>query len=245
MKRAVIMGATSGMGMAVSRILAEKGWRLGIAGRREEKLKELQALFPDRISYQVIDIEKDDAPVNLQVLIEKIGGMDLYFHGSGVGWHNEELDLSTELKTVSTNALGFTRMVDSAWHYFCQRGGGHIAVISSIAGVKGLGPAPSYSATKGFDNTYIQALAQLSQEASWNHFHRYPAGICRHSSAGYFKASLSDAHAAPEGFQDDCEGHREKKEGGCHRLALPRSCFLLEAFAELDMGTDQVIAPRF
>ena len=164
MKRAVIMGATSGMGMAVSRILAEKGWRLGIAGRREEKLKELQALFPDRISYQVIDIEKDDAPVNLQVLIEKIGGMDLYFHGSGVGWHNEELDLSTELKTVSTNALGFTRMVDSAWHYFCQRGGGHIAVISSIAGVKGLGPAPSYSATKGFDNTYIQALAQLSRK---------------------------------------------------------------------------------
>lgn len=164
MKRAVIMGATSGMGMAVSRILAEKGWRLGIAGRREEKLKELQALFPDRISYQVIDIEKDDAPVNLQVLIEKIGGMDLYFHGSGVGWHNEELDLSTELKTVSTNALGFTRMVDSAWHYFCQRGGGHIAVISSIAGVKGLGPAPSYSATKGFDNTYIQALAQLSHK---------------------------------------------------------------------------------
>ena len=164
MKRAVIMGATSGMGMAVSRILAEKGWRLGIAGRREEKLKELQALFPDRISYQVIDIEKDDAPVNLQVLIEKIGGMDLYFHGSGVGWHNEELDLSTELKTVSTNALGFTRMVDSAWHYFCQRGGGHIVVISSIAGVKGLGPAPSYSATKGFDNTYIQALAQLSRK---------------------------------------------------------------------------------
>ena len=164
MKRAVIMGATSGMGMAVSRILAEKGWRLGIADRREEKLKELQALFPDRISYQVIDIEKDDAPVNLQVLIEKIGGMDLYFHGSGVGWHNEELDLSTELKTVSTNALGFTRMVDSAWHYFCQRGGGHIAVISSIAGVKGLGPAPSYSATKGFDNTYIQALAQLSHK---------------------------------------------------------------------------------
>ncbi len=159
------MGATSGMGQEVARILAGKGWKIGVAGRREEKLKELQHLFPQNIEYQVIDIEKENAPELLLSLVEKIGGMDLYFHGSGVGWHNEELDLSTELKTVSTNALGFTRMVDSAWHYFRQKGEGHIAVISSIAGVKGLGPAPSYSATKSFDNTYIQALAQLSRSS--------------------------------------------------------------------------------
>lgn len=165
MKRAVIMGATSGMGQEVARILAGKGWKIGVAGRREEKLKELQQLFPQNIEYQVIDIEKENAPEQLLSLIDKIGGMDLYFHGSGVGWHNEELDLSTELKTVSTNVLGFTRMVDSAWHYFRQKGEGHIAVISSIAGVKGLGPAPSYSATKSFDNTYIQALAQLSRSS--------------------------------------------------------------------------------
>jgi short-subunit dehydrogenase len=159
------MGATSGMGQEVASILAGKGWKIGVAGRREEKLKELQQLFPQSIEYQVIDIEKDNAPELLLSLVDKIGGMDLYFHGSGVGWHNEELDLSTELKTVSTNALGFTRMVDSAWHYFRQKGEGHIAVISSIAGVKGLGPAPSYSATKSFDNTYIQALAQLSRSS--------------------------------------------------------------------------------
>ena len=116
MKRAVIMGATSGMGQEVARILAGKGWKIGVAGRREEKLKELQQLFPQNIEYQVIDIEKENAPEHLLSLIDKIGGMDLYFHGSGVGWHNGELNLSKELKTVSTNALGFTRMVDSAWH---------------------------------------------------------------------------------------------------------------------------------
>ena len=168
MKRAVIMGATSGMGREVASILVRKGWTLGVAGRREEKLKELQASYPEQISYQVIDIEKEDATERLQALIDKIGGMDLYFHGSGVGWHNEELDRSVELKTVSTNSLGFTRMIDAAWHYFKDKGGGHIAVISSIAGVKGLGPAPSYSATKSFDNTYIQALAQLSRKQKLN-----------------------------------------------------------------------------
>ena len=48
------------------------------------------------------------------------------------------------------------------FQYMKTHGGGHIAVISSIAGVKGLAPAPSYSATKAFQNTYIQALEQLA-----------------------------------------------------------------------------------
>ena len=165
MKRAVIMGASSGMGREVARILAEKGWRVGIAARREEKLKSLQAQYPQSIEYQVIDIEQENAPELLLALIEKIGGMDLYFHGSGVGWHNEELDPAVELKTCAVNTVGFTRMVTAAWNYFREKGGGHIAVISSIAGTKGLGPAPAYSATKSFDNTYIQALAQLSRKS--------------------------------------------------------------------------------
>lgn len=159
------MGATSGMGWEVARILAEKGWKLGIAARREEKLQALQALYPQSIECQVIDIEQENAPDLLLSLIEKTGGIDLYFHGSGVGWHNEELDPSVELKTCAVNTVGFTRMVTAAWNYFKENGGGHIAVISSIAGTKGLGPAPSYSATKSFDNTYIQALAQLSRKS--------------------------------------------------------------------------------
>ena len=59
--------------------------------------------------------------------------------------------------------MGFTRMVDTAFNWFASHGGkGQIAVISSIAGVKGLGMAPSYSATKAFQNTYIEALQQLA-----------------------------------------------------------------------------------
>ena len=65
-----------------------------------------------------------------------------------------------ELRTVETNALGFTRMIGEAYRYFAQRGTGHIAAITSIAGTKGLGPAPSYSATKAMQNVYLQALEQ-------------------------------------------------------------------------------------
>ncbi|MEE1233915.1 MAG: SDR family NAD(P)-dependent oxidoreductase, partial [Phocaeicola sp.] len=57
---------------------------------------------------------------------------------------------------------GFTRMTTSVFHYFMNQGHGHLAVISSIAGTKGLGIAPAYSATKRFQNTYMDALEQLA-----------------------------------------------------------------------------------
>ena len=164
MKRAVIMGATSGMGSKVAELLAEKGWRLGVAGRREENLKALQEKFPQNVVYEVVDINEEEAPSHLLSLIDKLGGMDLYFHVSGVGRQNRELEPQIEIMTTQTNVVGFTRMVTAAFNYFKEKnnGYGHLAVISSIAGVKGLSHAPSYSATKSFDNTYIQALAQLA-----------------------------------------------------------------------------------
>lgn len=70
--------------------------------------------------------------------------MDLFFLSSGVGYQNREVVPDIELNTARTNVEGFTRMVTAAFHYFKQKGYRHIAVISSIAGTKGLGVAPAY-----------------------------------------------------------------------------------------------------
>ena len=67
-----------------------------------------------------------------------------------------------EIDTARTNVGGFIRMTNAAYTYFRQQGGGHLAVISSIAGTKGLGVAPAYSATKRFQNIYIDSLEQLA-----------------------------------------------------------------------------------
>ncbi len=162
-KKAVIVGATSGIGYEVAMILLKEGWRLGIAGRREELLKEIRSEAPERISIRVIDICKEEADEELMKLIDEVGGMNLYLHSSGIGKQNFELEKEIELNTLETNGTGFTRMVTTAFRYFQQHGGGHLAVISSIAGTKGLGIAPSYSATKRFQNTYIDALEQLAR----------------------------------------------------------------------------------
>ena len=163
MKRAIVIGASSGMGKEVSQLLLADGWQLGVGARRIEALEELKQTKPEAVVTAAIDVMAEDAPLRLEQLIADNGGMDLFFLASGIGKQNPNLDADIELRTVATNGMGFTRMVDTAFNWFANHGGkGQIAVISSIAGVKGLGMAPSYSATKAFQNTYIEALNQLS-----------------------------------------------------------------------------------
>ena len=189
-KKAIVMGATSGIGMEVASLLAQRGWQVGIAGRRIERLEEVKRNTNLLISespkaskgeiacYQQIDVTSPEAPSLLLKLIEKLGGMDLYFHSSGIGWQNNSLDIEKEMKTVETNGLGFVRMVDTAFNWFAQQNQGQepgqgqrqgkdrscdtyrIACITSIAGTKGLGAAPAYSATKRFQNHYLECLTQ-------------------------------------------------------------------------------------
>ena len=66
MKRAVIIGASSGIGYEVAKILITQGWTIGAAARREDKLEELKSLAPEKIFIQSIDVTLEDAPANLQ-----------------------------------------------------------------------------------------------------------------------------------------------------------------------------------
>lgn len=157
MKKAIVIGASSGIGMEVARLLLKQNWNVGVAARRVELLKSI-----GDVETEQIDVTKPEATQQLQHLIKRVGGMDLFFYASGIGKQNRELKEDIELATVETNALGFTRMIGEAYRFFAQQGHGHIAAISSIAGTKGLGPAPSYSATKAMQNVYLQAMEQLS-----------------------------------------------------------------------------------
>lgn len=163
-KKAIIVGASSGIGREVARLLLSDGWHLGVAARREEPLLELKAMAPERVEAMTIDVTSPDAEERLLGLVERLGGMDLYFHASGIGRQNRMLEADIELCTVETNALGFTRMIGAAYRYFAERGSGHIAAITSIAGTKGLGPAPAYSATKALQACYLEALEQQARQ---------------------------------------------------------------------------------
>lgn len=170
MKRAIVVGASSGIGREVARLLIADGWSVGLAARRTDELQRLkteteqQATAHEGATVLVarIDVNSSDAPAQLRELVSRMGGMELFFYAPGIGKVNRQLLADVELSTVQTNVVGFTRMVGEAYRYFADNGGGHIAAISSIAGTKGLGPAPAYSASKAMQATYLQALEQLA-----------------------------------------------------------------------------------
>ena len=170
-KKVIIIGATSGIGREVALLYIAKGWKVGIAGRRAAELESLRMEAPEQVSAQVLDVTQADATQKLQALIEQTGGMDVFLLSSGIGKQNYALQTDIELATAATNVEGFIRMTNAAYHYFEQQGHGHLAVISSIAGTKGLGAAAAYSATKGFQNIYMDALDQLARMQKLNiHF---------------------------------------------------------------------------
>lgn len=165
MRKIIVIGASSGIGRQVALDFARGGWRVGIAARSEERLKEMKSQYPDRIAYSVIDVTADDAPRRFLDLIELIDGMDVLLMSAGVGWLNPQLQNDIDTQTVAVNCSGFVRIIDAAYNYYKSTASadrGHIAAITSVAGTKGIGIAASYSASKRFQSTYIDALEQLA-----------------------------------------------------------------------------------
>lgn len=160
MKKAIVIGASSGIGMEVAQLLLADGWQLGVASRRTDRLMQLKARAPERVEVETIDVNSEESCDLLLSLIAVVGGVDLFFYAPGIGKQNMTLEPGIEAATVTTNVAGFTRMIGVAYRYMATHGGGHIAAITSIAGTMGLGPAPSYSASKAYQKTYIEALEQ-------------------------------------------------------------------------------------
>ena len=167
LRSVIIIGATSGIGRAVTERLVAEGVRVGIAGRREDRLKEIQEqLGTERISYRVMDVTEASATIALDELIAEVGTPDALLYASGIGKQNPTLDADIELRTVETNCVGMVRLVDHFVNYvkrtpaYNKKHKAHIAVITSVAGTMGMGPAPAYSATKSMQSAYLVALAQ-------------------------------------------------------------------------------------
>jgi short-subunit dehydrogenase len=113
-----------------------------------------------------MDVTTQEATDQLDSLIAKVGNPDLLLYASGIGKQNPELNPEIELNTVATNSMGMVRLVAHFLRYVKQSASydakhkAHIAVITSVAGTKGMGSAPAYSATKSMQSTYLSALAQ-------------------------------------------------------------------------------------
>lgn len=165
MKRIVIVGASSGLGERVALDFARYGYRVGIAARRESRLKAIKDKYPDRIEYLAIDVTAEDAVSRFNHLIEMLDGMDTLLFASGTGFQDAELIDQKITDTLEVNVIGFARIVAAAYRYFRATANvepGQIAAITSVAGTRGLGIAASYSSSKRFQQQFLDSLEQLA-----------------------------------------------------------------------------------
>jgi short-subunit dehydrogenase len=165
MKRIIVVGASSGMGERVAQLFAENGWLVGVAARRIDRLQAFAAQYSDRVTTAAIDVTSSTAESDFMSLIDRVGGMDVLLYSAGCGWNNPSLDTAFDSRTVRTNVDGFTTIISAAYRYFrdnkCR---GQIAAITSIAGTKGIGISATYSASKRYQNTFLQSIEQLANQ---------------------------------------------------------------------------------
>jgi len=164
MKKAIIIGATSGIGKELAKILADKNYLVGITGRRENNLEEIKETKPESYIIKSFDCTTESNSEKLNELVNELGGLDLLLMSSGTGDLNENLNYEIERKTIDLNVHAFTEIVDWTFNFFKKQGEGHLAAISSIAGIRGSRIAPAYYASKAYQINYLEGLRQKAKK---------------------------------------------------------------------------------
>lgn len=137
-KKAIIIGASSGIGFELAKILSREGYELGLAARRIELLQELKQQLLGKVWLAKFDLRQvAEARGSLQKMLTEMGEVDLVvlasavnFTGSGYVWENEA-------ETIAVNVAGFVAMAELALKHFIQQKRGHLVGISSIAALMG------------------------------------------------------------------------------------------------------------
>lgn len=165
MKKAIIIGATSGIGKALAKTLINDNYKVGITGRRTELLNELKAENTEKYYIQTLDVADTERAIEaIEKLVEELGGLDLLIISSGTGDINKTLDFQIEKRTIDVNVTGFTSIADWTFNFFEKQKYGHLVVISSVAGLRGEWQAPSYNATKAYQINYAEALGKKAKK---------------------------------------------------------------------------------
>lgn len=164
-KAAVIVGASTGIGAALARRLAQEGYALGLVSRNQERLRTLCDEIngdgaPRALAYAHDVKNTAEAPGLLQKIAADLGGLDLFVYNAGVQFPSRADAFSAEqdLEVFRVNVLGALAWLNPVAERFQRTGAGHIVGIGSIAGDRGRRALPAYAASKAALHTYLEGL---------------------------------------------------------------------------------------
>ena len=159
--KALITGASSGLGREMAKLLASRGYELVLCARREDRLRELAAELPTVCHVIAADVSDEE---ECCLLYRAVRGDDLeiVINNAGFGLFGEflETDLDEELRMIDTNIRAVHILTKLAVQDFEKRGHGYILNVASSAGFL---PGPlmaTYYATKNYVLRLTQALRE-------------------------------------------------------------------------------------
>jgi len=168
-KSVVITGASSGIGKALALEFAKRGYNLGLAARRIDRLEALRAEIATMPGGQNLKVEIAELDVShteqvspvLQGVFSNLGHVDVVVVNAGVNKLTGvgKGQLEDELGLMQTNLLGAMATVHAAVEWFKQQGGGHVVGISSLASLTPIPKQAAYCATKAGFSMYLDAAA--------------------------------------------------------------------------------------
>lgn len=164
-KKAIVFGATSGIGKELAEMLVKDGFQVVITGRRMERLEVIKATDPTQYIIAQHDVQElATTEVVFEKIVKQLGEIDLIIHSSGTGYENPELEWEKEVETLQTNVVGATKIYNLAFKLFKKQGFGHLACITSIASLRGNRHAPAYFASKAYQVNYLESLYFKAKE---------------------------------------------------------------------------------
>lgn len=150
----LITGATSGIGRAVALALAGPGTNITVTGRDKERLDAIEKALADKganVAAHLIDVTDREKMTEMMADAERRAPLDLVIANAGIssgGTSSEDMDGEVTRDIFAVNLAGVLNTVLPAATLMTSRRQGQIAVVSSVAGYRGLLSAPAYSASK-------------------------------------------------------------------------------------------------
>jgi short-subunit dehydrogenase len=165
MQKAIIIGATTGIGRELADVLRTNNYKVGITGLEKDILQEMEQAHPEHFVALHYNCTEKSSAEELPKLIEKLGGLDLLVLSAGIGGLNKDLGYEVENRANKMNVIAFTEIADWSYRFFEKQGHGHFVAFTSLAGLFGYRVAPAYHAAKSYQINYLEALRQKANKA--------------------------------------------------------------------------------
>ncbi len=165
LRNIIIIGASSGIGRELALALGQDAAvKLGLLARRELALAELATQLPARCLCRKLDLAAAERGTQFEAFLREFGTVDAIIYCAGFGEINPELAWPLCRETLEVNVTGFTEIVNLAYRVLAAQGGGLLAAISSVGGLRGMENDSGYSASKSYMLRYLEGLARKARK---------------------------------------------------------------------------------